>query len=155
MTGGTVCAVAVLTDAQEALHLLTVEDYHRMLEAEILTEEDRCELLDGALFEMSGEGPPHASVVARLARWLIEGTPGEEWAVRIGSPVTLPPWSEPQPDLAVVDAKDSNFRSHPGRAHLLIEVSQTSLRKDRVRKARIYAGAACSATGSWTSSTST
>jgi Uma2 family endonuclease len=133
--------VAVLTDAQELIHPLTVEDYHRMIEAGIFDEDDRVELLDGALIEMSPEGPPHAEVIARLARWLIEGTDGDEWAVRVGSPVTLPPISEPQPDFAVVPRADSNFRSHPGEAQLVVEVAMTSLRKDRVRKARIYAEA--------------
>lgn len=132
--------MAVVTDAQEPLHPLTVDDYHRMIEAGILTEDDRVELLDGALFEMSSEGPPHAVVVSRLNWWLARGLPEDRrHTVRVGSPVTLRPLSEPQPDLAVVDAADSTWQAHPERAHLLIEVAMTSLRKDRVRKARIYA----------------
>ena len=131
--------MAVVTDALEPLHPLTVEDYHRMIEAGILTEDDRVELLDGALFEMSPEGPSHAEVVARLNRWLVRGLPDDSQIVRTGSPITLRPLSEPQPDFAVVDASESTWHAHPERAHLLVEVSKTSLRKDRVRKARIYA----------------
>jgi Uma2 family endonuclease len=77
--------------------------------------------------------------VARLNRWLVRGLPGDAHTVRIGSPVTMRPLSEPQPDFAVVDAGDSTWTAHPERAHLLVEVSMSSLRKDRVRKARIYA----------------
>jgi Uma2 family endonuclease len=134
--------MAVMTDAQEPLHLLSVEDYHRMIEVGILTDEDKVELLDGAIFEMSPEGPPHALVIARLARFLIGALLDDpSLLVRIGSPVTLPPRSEPQPDFAVVDTADATWRAHPERAHLLVEVAHSSLRKDRTRKARIYATA--------------
>jgi Uma2 family endonuclease len=134
--------MAIATDADEPLHVLTVDDYHRMIEVGILGEDDQVELLEGALIAMSPEGPSHAATVDRLAWWSIRGLPEERsQTVRLGAPVTLPPHSEPQPGLAVVDAADSNFSSHPGSAHLVIEVAKTSLSKDRVRKARIYAEA--------------
>jgi hypothetical protein len=40
-----------------------------MLEAKIVTEEDRCELLDGALFEMSGEASRRGRSPSRTWRW--------------------------------------------------------------------------------------
>jgi Uma2 family endonuclease len=142
MTGGSIVTeVTVLTEAAEPLHLLTVEDYHRMIQAGILTEEDKVELLDGALMAVVPEGAAHAEVASRLARWLIPSIDDPGLKVRIGSPVTFPPFSEPEPDLAVIDAADASFVAHPERAHLLIEVSHTSLLKDRDRKARIYAEA--------------
>lgn len=91
------------------------------------------------LIEMSPEGPPHAAVIARLTRHLVRALPGDDVMVRVQSPVTLPPTSEPEPDLAVVDASASTFAAHPGSAHLVVEVSGSSRRIDRVRKLRIYA----------------
>ena len=44
----------------------TVDDYHRMADAGVLGEDDRVELLDGEIVEMTPIGPPHASTVARL-----------------------------------------------------------------------------------------
>lgn len=130
--------MAVVTDANESLHALTVEDYHRMIEVGILTEDDRVELLEGSIFLMSPEGPPHAAVIARLNRWLARGLPDDAQIVRVQSPITLRPHSEPEPDLVVADISESTFRTHPERPHLVIEVAKTSRRKDRVRKARIY-----------------
>lgn len=133
--------MAIVTDANEPLHALTVDDYHRMIEVGILTEDDKVELLEGAIFQMSPEGPPHAAVIARLNRWLARGLPDDAQIVRVSAPITLRPHSEPEPDLVVADVGDSTFKTHPERAHLVIEVAKTSRRKDRVRKARIYAQA--------------
>lgn len=74
-------------------------------------------------------------------RWLARGLPDDAQIVRVQSPITLRPMSEPEPDLVVADVGDSTFKTHPERAHLVIEVAKTSRRKDRVRKARIYAQA--------------
>ncbi len=133
--------VGLVTDAQEPLHPLSVDDYHRMIEVGILTRDDRVELLEGAIIEMSPEGPPHAAVLARLARHVIRGLEDESLIARVQSPITVVPHSEPEPDLVVADLASSTFRAHPQTAHLGIEVASSSLRKDRSRKARIYAAA--------------
>ena len=48
----------------------TVDEYHRMVEAGILREDDRVELLDGQIVEMSPIGPRHAGCVSALNRLL-------------------------------------------------------------------------------------
>jgi len=131
-------AVAPATDVR--LHPLSVEDYHRMIEAGILTSEDKIELLDGMLVEKVTENPPHRAVVNRL-NWHFTRGVSENLRVSVDGPITLPPRSEPEPDLAVIDAADVNFAAHPGTAHLLIEVSDSSRRIDRGRKLAIYARA--------------
>lgn len=128
--------------ASEALHAFTVEDYHRMHEVGIFTDRDPVELLDGLLVAVVGEGPRHAEVVSRLARFYIGNLlDRDDLRVRVGAPVTLPPHSEPQPDLAVVEAASATFEHHPPTAHLAIEVSFSSIGIDLIRKARIYARA--------------
>ncbi len=53
-----------------ALHIarwqFTVDDYHRMRETGILTEDDRVELIDGEVRLMRPVGPFHAAIVRRL-----------------------------------------------------------------------------------------
>ena len=53
-------------DAAFPVHALTVDDVHAMLEAGILEENSRIELLDGVLVEMSPQGPPHAYALRKL-----------------------------------------------------------------------------------------
>lgn len=48
-----------------ALRRFTVDEYHRMGQAGIFHEDDRVELLDGQIVEMSPIGPDHASCVTR------------------------------------------------------------------------------------------
>jgi len=138
---GRLASVALVTDAQEPLHRLSVEDYHRMIEVGILTEDDRVELLEGAIIEMSPEGPPHSAVLARLTRHVVRGLDDDSLIARIANPMVVPPSSVPEPDVAVVDAASSTFQTHPGSAHLAIEVAYSSRRKDLERKARVYASA--------------
>lgn len=135
-----VASVALMTEPGERLHPLTVHDYHRMIDAGIIDADARIELLEGALVEMTPESPAHAEIVARIIHVLVRGLPEGLW-LRAGSPITLEPHSEPQPDFAVVDRSASTLRAHPTGAHLAIEVSHSSRRKDRGRKARIYAAA--------------
>lgn len=65
-------------------------------------------------------------------------------AVRVQTPITLPPRSEPEPDIAVVRRNQDRYRTHhPGPAdiHLIIEISDTTLAYDRGIKLALYAAA--------------
>ena len=53
-------------------HRFTVADYHRLGEAGVLAENDRVELIDGDIVEMSPIGSSHAGLVNRLTRWFVE-----------------------------------------------------------------------------------
>jgi Uma2 family endonuclease len=138
-TGSIVTEVTVLTEDHIPIAPLSVEDYHRMLEAGIVRYRDPIELLDGVIVQMTPEGNPHTVAVSLLARWLIQAVgDSDERLVRLAAPLTLAPFSQPEPDLAVADFGDP-AAGHPETAHIVIEVSYSSLRKDRGRKARIYA----------------
>jgi Uma2 family endonuclease len=116
----------------------SLEEYHRMIAAGVLDEDDRVELLEGIVVAMSPQDPPHATVVALLNRLLVRAL-GDELEVRPQLPLTLAR-SEPEPDLAVVDRRRS-YQRHPDTALLVIEVADSTLAKDRL-KARVYAEAA-------------
>lgn len=132
--------MAVYVDAALPIYTLTVDDLDRMVEAGIFAEDDRVELLEGILVEMSPEGPPHAAVIARLTRHFVLAVEGQGLGVRTQHPLRAESRSQPEPDLAVTPDAFS-WRGHPTSAVLVIEVAQTSLAVDRGRKAVIYARA--------------
>ena len=122
----------------------TVDEYHRMGEAGILSEDDRVELLAGEVVDMSPIGPLHAGTVNRLTT-LLSSRLGTQVIVRIQNPLLLRAEdSEPQPDVTLLRPRtDFYTRAHP-EAHdvyLVIEVADTSVEKDRDVKFPIYARA--------------
>jgi Uma2 family endonuclease len=118
----------------------TVDEYHKMLDAGIFGEDERVELLEGVVFVVTRQGPAHAFVIQRFTAALFHQL-GGRFAIRPQLPLTLLPDSEPIPDLAVIEVGAATREHHPSTALLVIEVSDTTLRKDRVLKAAIYAGA--------------
>ena len=124
---------------------ITTEEYHLMAEAGILGEDDRVELIDGKLITMSPLGGPHIECVNRLNallnRRLIQAEVVDV-VVSIQNSVRLGTYNEPEPDVALLRRSES-ARSVPGADEvlLLIEVSDSTLRKDRSVKVPLYAAA--------------
>jgi len=121
----------------------TVEDYHRMGEAGILSEDDRVELIEGEIVEMTPVGSRHAGCVNRLVR-LFHRTVGDRALVSVQNPVRLGQHSEPQPDVALLKPRaDFYAASHPGPGEvlLLVEVVESSAHYDREVKVPLYARA--------------
>ena len=121
----------------------TVDEYYRMAEAGILGEDDRVELLDGEIVQMSPVGVPHSACVDLLTHAL-EAVRRHAATIRIQSPVRLGEYSEPEPDVAVLRGEPRDYaRRHPGPADtlLVVEVADTSLLYDRRRKVPAYARA--------------
>ncbi|HEX4344653.1 MAG TPA: Uma2 family endonuclease [Solirubrobacteraceae bacterium] len=130
--------MVVHVDAVLPVHALTVADVDAMLEAGILAESSRIELLDGVLVEMSPQGPPHAYALRELT---MLGAPiaaeaglvlSIQGPLDVGSPV-----SRPEPDFAIVP--HTPIDRHPTGALLVVEMGNTSLAMDLGPKARIYA----------------
>jgi len=127
---------------------LTVEQYHRMLAAGVLENGDPIELLDGVLVPKDrGDGvtmnPPHSLAMSRLMRLAprVEDLGGH---LRLQSPLTLEPHHEPEPDGMLVRGRPESYADrHPSAADVscVIEVSSSSLERDRTTKQRIYAAA--------------
>ena len=93
--------------------LFTVADYYRMMYAGILKEDDRVELIEGEIVAMSPIGSRHAGCVNKLLR-LLERAFSEDAIVAIQNPLHLSEYSEPQPDVSVLRARDDFYtRSHP------------------------------------------
>jgi Uma2 family endonuclease len=123
---------------------LTVKQYHRMIEAGILTKDDRCELLNGYIVARPPINPPHAHAVRRLTR-LLGGMLSDDWVLSPQLPVTIESAdSEPLPDVAVAVGPDDLYTDrHPGPKDsvFVAEVSDTTLVRDRTVKLAIYAAA--------------
>ncbi len=120
--------------------LLTVDEYHRMAEAGILTDDDCVELIEGQLVAMVPFGSEHVAATNALTRLLVLAV-GDRGIVSVGNPVRLTRHSEPQPDFAVLKPRDDYRRTlpRPEDTMLAVEVANTSLDYDRKVKLALYA----------------
>lgn len=121
---------------------LTVENYHEMIAAGILTPDDKVELLEGALICKMSHNPPHRTAILKLQRVLPTILPANTFP-QFQLPITLAD-SEPEPDGAIIFGTIDEFANHHPRmpaVGLVIEISDSSLQQDRLVKRRIYAAA--------------
>lgn len=121
---------------------LSVERYHQMIEAGLLTDDDPVELLEGWLIQKMPKGPHHSVAIRRLRR-TFEQFLGEGWVVEPQDAITLLQ-SEPEPDIYVARGDETTFLNrHPYADDLvlLVEVAEATLSRDRNLKKRIYAQA--------------
>jgi Uma2 family endonuclease len=119
---------------------LTVRQFLKMIQANIFPEGHRVELLGGILSTMVTY-EPHEFVVTRLASRLRLVIP-IHWTLREEKSVQLGRWWRPYPDISVLKAVDSTFAHRSPRPQdiaLLVEVSDTTYRKDSGIKLRRYA----------------
>jgi Uma2 family endonuclease len=128
---------------QAPRRLFTVDEFYQMAEAGILREDDRVELLNGEVVQMTPIGSRHAACVDRLARNFHDRV-DRSVIVRVQSPVRLDDFSEPQPDLALLRFRSDFYAdAHPRPADvlLIVEVADTSADLDRAVKVPLYARA--------------
>jgi Uma2 family endonuclease len=119
----------------------TVERYLALFDEGVLDRDDRVELLEGVVVAMPPSNPPHAAVVSMVMRALFEAI-GRRAAIRVQSSFHAGRYSMPEPDVAVVAGRESDYdKAHPTAALLLVEVAEWSLPQDRLTKRRIYAAA--------------
>jgi Uma2 family endonuclease len=122
----------------------TVEDIRRMVDAGVIAEDERIELVEGEIVVMSAKGYAHDLVrnalTIAVARSLPEGmTMGAEMTIQFSDNTIL------EPDLAAFKRSsliksDANFcHVLPGQLLLAIEVSASSLAYDKGLKAQLYA----------------
>ncbi|MGQ0550298.1 MAG: Uma2 family endonuclease [Armatimonadota bacterium] len=118
----------------------TVDEYYRMADAGIFSEDDRVELIEGEIVEMVPTGSQHAGYVGKLNR-ILSSRVGESAFVWVQNPVRLSEHSEPLPDLALLRPRADFYTSaHPGPDDilLLVEVAETSAEYDRGVKVSLY-----------------
>jgi len=121
--------------------LFTADEFERLAEVGILSEGDRVELIRGEIVWMTPIGSLHTGTVNRLNMLLAPLLVGRA-VVAVQNPVRLDPYSEPQPDIAVLRYRpDAYGDAHPAPEDVLvlIEVADSSLRYDRKVKLPLYA----------------
>lgn len=114
-----------------------------MAEAGILTEDDRVELIEGEIVEMSPIGRRHAACVNRLNA-LLNRHLGQAAIISIQNPVRIDDYSEPEPDVALLKPREDFYaEGHPTPSDVLlvVEVADTSVEYDRDMKLPLYARA--------------
>jgi Uma2 family endonuclease len=126
------------TATAEKTRRWTREEYERLVDQGFFDPEERLELVDGVILEMSPQNRRHALGVLMIHRALsplfLEG-----FHFQIQMPMALGPDSEPEPDLAVIPGKPEDYPDgHPSTAVLVVEVADSSLLRDR-NKASLYA----------------
>jgi Uma2 family endonuclease len=122
---------------------LSVEQYHEMIRWEILTDDDAVELLEGWLVSKMPKNPPHR-MATKLTRTALEQLIPDGWYVDSQEPITLSDSSEPEPDVVVIRGETRDyFDRHPTASEigLVIEISDSTLERDRTLKKLIYAKA--------------
>ena len=126
--------------AEVQRHRFTVEEYHRMGETGLLGEDDRVELIDGEVVQMSAIGWRHANCVNDL-NMLLTRFAEDRYVVSVQNPLTISEYGEPQPDLVLLRNRPVGRLPGPEDVALLIEVSDTTLSYDRNVKLPRYAAA--------------
>src|SRR5438034_10314056 len=122
--------------------LFTVHDYHRMVDAGILSEDDRVELIHGEILAMSPIGPRHNAAILRANQSLVR-IAGDRALVGVQGSIRLDEYDEPQADLYLLRPKDDFYASgHAGPADILliIEVAASSLEYDLCITMYLYVG---------------
>jgi Uma2 family endonuclease len=121
----------------------SIAEFQQIAAAGVFSEEERFELLEGEIVQMSPLGPQHAACVDRLNRSL-QRLVQDRAIVRVQNPIRLGEYSQPQPDIALVQPRDDFYAGghpEPEDLLLLIEVSESSLAYDRDVKLPLYARA--------------
>ena len=121
--------------------LFTADEYQRMGEVGILSENDRVELIEGEIVTKMTIGSRHNASVDRANRAFVTGA-GDQAIVRVQGSFRLSGYSEPEPDLVLLRPRADFYASRlPGPADifLVIEIADSSIDIDRKVKARIYA----------------
>ncbi|HLZ09246.1 MAG TPA: Uma2 family endonuclease [Chloroflexota bacterium] len=122
-------------------YCFTTADYDRMIEAGILDEDDRVELIEGEIVEMTPIGRRHFGCVNRL-NYHLSALAADTAQISVQNPIVLGESSEPQPDVVVLKSTPDFYSSGlptPRDILLLVEVADSSVAIDRQIKIPLYA----------------
>jgi len=117
----------------------SVVQFQRLYEQGFFESGERIELIEGEIVPMSPQNPPHARGVT-WTNMVLTRLFSATHVVRVQLPIDLTPYSEPEPDFALVSLDHMlHATGHPTFADLIVEVADSSLDYDRDEKASLYA----------------
>jgi Uma2 family endonuclease len=108
------------------LYRLSVEQYKRMGDAGILTDDDRVELVQGLLYRKPMKKGPHSIACRETSTALTRIVPIEGYFVTREDPVEIPGRADmPEPDISVVRGRSRDYTNQPGAGDvaLIVEVA--------------------------------
>jgi Uma2 family endonuclease len=120
----------------------SVAQYQRMIEAGILTTEDKVELLENYVVLKMTRNAPHDGTIDLLMAALFPVVP-QGWRLRVQQALILKD-AEPEPDFAVVRGNPRSYLTRQPQAAdcaMVIEVAHSSILRDQRDKTRLYARA--------------
>ena len=120
---------------------ITVQMLHAMVTSGTIEDPERVELIEGELVTMSPTHLPHARMTARLIRYLGNSI-SENYEVVDGGSLRLDDYNEPMPDICIAQAGVTTDVLFSKDCVLVIEVSESTARNDRLVKSQLYAKAA-------------
>ena len=134
------------TQAAEGLprRAFTVEDVRRMVDAGIITEDERIELVEGELVVMAAKGYAHELIKSALIEGFVRAA-GKDVRLGVASSIQFEPGVLLEPDLVLLirpkvrESAAGYIELEQGGCLLIVEVAQSSLGYDRGRKAALYA----------------
>jgi Uma2 family endonuclease len=135
--------VETMTEIEVVRRRFTVAELLRLSEIGFLGDDERVELIQGEIVEMSPINVTHASTVNRLNTVLFRSF-GDRVTLSVQNPVQLDDETLLQPDIAILRVRGDYYnKQHPSPEDvlLLIEVSDTTLQYDRRVKRRLYGAA--------------
>lgn len=113
-------------------------DIARMIETGVLPDKANIELIHGELITMASEGPAHWDAKQKLITWFILNLPS---TIRLApdGPLRLADEEEPEPDFYLFAASMNVNNVRGADAPLVVEIADTSLERDKLVKAPLYA----------------
>jgi len=123
---------------------ISVPIYHQMIELGMLGESPSCELIEGVIVAKMPKNPPHV-LASVLVNDLFHPQLPLGFFLSFADPITiLDRDSEPEPDVKIVRGTPREVarrRITPADCALVIEISDSTYRMDRLSKWVTYAGA--------------
>ncbi len=125
------------------LRQISVKEFDAMIKNRVFDENDRIELLNGAIIEKMPKGTKHSSANDRAAK-VFYRLLGEKVTVRNQNPIWLNDFSEPEPDIVLAAIDENEYEeTHPtpDNIFLILEISDSTLGYDRRAKSLAYSKA--------------
>jgi Uma2 family endonuclease len=136
---------AAVTTAAEGFprRAFTVEDIGRMIDAGIIGEDEKFELVEGEIVMAASKGLVHERIKSALTAAVSRALP-DDAAIGVEATLRFTDTTMLEPDIAVFPKelfkRGTRFAQlEPGEARLMIEVAASRLAYDKGLKARLYA----------------
>ena len=121
----------------------SVDEYHRLADNGFFHEDERVELIQGEIIQMSPKGKAHTNCCRNLLNQLALLIAGRA-ELQCQDPIKLPSNNEPEPDFVILRRRSDNYRDalpNPDHVLLVIEIADSSLKYDQEIKLPLYAEA--------------